>query len=71
MTDTTKSDVTTIVQLVRDHKPLPGSGMGLGWDELLTTTKFSDERLEEAINIALDRGDIYEPILGRFKVVDR
>ncbi len=49
---------------------LDADGKGAPWDAILEAAKgagVSKEQLEEAINGLLDRGLIYEPLLGRMK----
>jgi len=42
---------------------------GIQYETLRTLTTGSDAQFEEALNELLDRGLIWEPILGIFKVI--
>lgn len=51
---------------------LDKDGKGAPWDGILEAAKSKDvtkDRLEEAINGLLDKGLIYEPVLGRMKKI--
>ncbi|HWG91390.1 MAG TPA: glycerol dehydrogenase, partial [Candidatus Thermoplasmatota archaeon] len=45
-------------------------GKGAPWEEIVAQAgkkKISEEQVEEALNSLMDKGLIYEPVLGRLK----
>jgi len=58
-----------VLQIV---KSLDKDGKGAKWDEIVAAAKkkkIEKERLEEIFTDLLDKGDIYEPELGRMKII--
>ena len=55
-----------------EGKVLDGDGKGASWDGIqarATKAGVDKDLLEEVINSLLDKGQVYEPILGRMKKI--
>jgi len=65
----TEDDEAKVLQLV---KSLDKDGKGAKWDEIVAAAKkkkIDKDRLEEISTELLEKGDIYEPELGRMKTI--
>jgi len=65
----TEGDEDKVLQLV---KSLDKDGKGAKWDEMILAAKkkkIDKDKLEEICTDLLDKGDIYEPELGRIKTI--